>query len=177
MINGFDRLIFASEFSKIENDITYNCQKISNHKLKTILTKLQNNPDFLVKLKETCSYFERGQIMEIEIKNDSIMNLISKDLDSESRMILSLLDAPQTPLEMFLKSKIPLTTLYRKINRLENDGLIISMGIKKSNKNSKATVYSKTFDTIIFQIGKQNTVILTVKNSILKNSVVYAAMK
>ncbi len=178
MINGFDRLIFASEFSKNENNEWSDWYKISNHKIKIVLARLQKNPNnFLRELKQTCSYFKHDQIIRIEIKEDSIMNIISRDLDSESQKILSLLDIPQTPLDIFLKSRIPLTSLYRKINRLEKDGLIISVGVKKGIKNSRAMVYVKTFDAIIFHIGKQNTVILTVKNSILENSVVYTAMK
>lgn len=178
MINGFDRLIFVSKFSRDENNVTYNWDEISNYRIKTILTKLQKNPNnFLRKLKQTCSYFKHDQVMHIEVKDDSIMNVISRDLDPESRKILSLLDVPRTPLDIFLKSKIPLTTLYRKINRLEEDGLIISTGIKKINKNSKSMVYEKTFDNITLYIGLKNIVILTVKNSILENSIVYTAMK
>jgi hypothetical protein len=146
--------------------------------MRLILRELQKNPsNFLTKLKQTCSYFKHGQTIHIKIIEDSIMNVISKDLDLESRKILSMLDIPRTPLDMFLKSKIPLTTLYRKINRLEKDGLIISLGIKRINKNSKSMVYTKTFDAIVFHIGKQNAVILSVKNSALETSVIYAATK
>lgn len=177
MINGFDRLIFASEFSKDKNNEVSDWYKISNHKMKIILAKLQKNPDFLKTFKDTCSYFKHDQVVHIETKEDSILNVIARDLDIENQKILSLLDTPQTPLDIFLKLKIPLTSLYRKINRLEKDGLIISVGIKKSNKNSKAMIYVKTFDTITFHIAKQNTLILIAKNSVLENSAVYTAIK
>jgi len=132
VINGFDRLIFVSKLSRDENDVTYNWHEISNYKIKTILTKLQKNPNsFLRKLKQTCSYFKHEQVMHIEVRDDSITDVISRALDPESQKILSSLDAPRTPLDIFLKSKIPLTTLYRKINRLEEEGLIIPTGIKK----------------------------------------------
>lgn len=178
VINGFDRLIFTSVFSKDENHINYDWRQMPNHRVSKILTKLQKNPNnSLRKLKQRCSYFKHDQIISIKIKDDSIMNVISRDLDPESRKILSLLNTPQTPLDIFSQSKIPLTSLYRKINRLEDDGLIISAGVKKINKNSKSTVYVKTFDNIILHMGVENIVVLTIKNSVLENSLVYAAMK
>jgi hypothetical protein len=178
MINGFDRLIFTAVFSKDRNHVNYDWRQMPNYRASKILAKLQKNPNNLLrKLKQKCSYFKHDQIVSIKIKDDSVMNVISRDLDPESRKILSLLHIPQTPLDIFLQSKIPLTSLYRKINRLEDDGLIISAGIKRINKNSKSTIYVNTFDNIAFHVGVESTVILTIKNSVLENSLVYTAMK
>jgi sugar-specific transcriptional regulator TrmB len=178
-LNGFDRLILSSFFSKTEKQVDHADKRISNYAIKHNQTKsyLRNNyADLLKKLRQTSSHFSQNQTVTIMIKEDEVVDLISKDLDPESRKILRLLDSPQTPLGIHEKSKIPITSLYRKINRLENDGLIVQTGTKKLQNNSKAALYAKTFESIAIRIGAQNSVILTTQNSTLENSVAYDAM-
>ncbi|MEM4250106.1 MAG: hypothetical protein QW395_07485, partial [Candidatus Nitrosotenuis sp.] len=111
----------------------------------------------------------------IMFKDESILDLISNCLDCESRRILTMLDTPQTPLELFNKLRIPTTSLYRKINRLQEDGLITHAGAQKINK-SKSALYVKTFDNITVQFGKTNSLILTMKRSVLENSIAFSIM-
>ena len=125
---------------------------------------------------QTSSQFKQNQTVTIMIKEDAVVDLVSKDLDPESRKILGLLESPQTPLDIHEKSKIPITSLYRKINRLEKDGLIMQSGTKRMQNNSKAALYVKTFSNITIQVGAQNSVILTTQNSALENSIIYGAM-
>lgn len=173
-LNGFDRLIMASKFPINENQIFFDNTQFSNLAIKILKKKIRKNHDALLKKFHTSSCFNE-MVVDIEIKDESILNVISKCLDRESRKIFSMLDKPQTPLELLKKLKIPSTSLYRKINLLEKDGLITQTGVKKTNK-SKATLYIKTFDNIIFQTGKKNSVILTIKHSALQNSIVYSVI-
>jgi hypothetical protein len=170
----------ASFFSKNEKQPNHNDKRISNHMVKrdqhfqSYLRK--NHSTLLKKLMQTSSQFRQNQTVTITIKEDAVVDLISKDLDPESRKILHLLEFPLTPLDIHERSKIPTTSLYRKINRLEKDGLIMQTGTKKVQNNSKAALYVKTFSSITIQLGAQNSVVLTTQNSALEDSIVYGTM-
>ncbi|HXG74212.1 MAG TPA: helix-turn-helix domain-containing protein [Candidatus Nitrosotenuis sp.] len=173
-MNAFDRLIIASKF------FNNGKQSLKNKKnLNSIIQKkfeTQKNPTILMKnLHNTYSCSNHEEVVDIVLKDESILDLISNCLDSESRRILSMLDTPQTPLALFNKLKIPTTSLYRKINRLQEDGLITHAGAQKINK-SKSTLYVKTFDNITMQFGKTDSLILTMKRSVLENSIAYSTM-
>lgn len=174
-INGFDRLILASRFSINDKQSLNKIKKFPSSVI-LIKTEIEKNTINLLKNShDAYSYFDRNEVVDIVLKDESILDLISNCLDCESRKILTMLDTPQTPLALFSKLKIPITSLYRKIKRLEEDGLITQTGIQKINK-SKAILYMKTFDNIILQIGKTNSLILTIKRSDLENSIAYSIM-
>jgi hypothetical protein len=174
-VNGFDRLILASKFSINEKQSINTNKKFSNSIIRIKNEIQKNSANLLKSLQYTYSCFNRDEVVDIVLKDESILDLISNCLDCESRKILSILDTPQTPLELFNKLKIPTTSLYRKINRLEEDGLITQTGVQKINK-SKAALYIKTFDNITLQIGKTSSLILTMKRSALANSIAYSTM-
>lgn len=175
-INSFDRLIIAS--SKFFNNEKHSLRKNKKYhnSILEIKSEIQKNSETILKnLRDTHSYSNCNEVVDIVLNDESILDLISDCLDFESRQILSMLDTPQTPLAIFNKLKIPTTSLYRKINRLQEDGLITRAGAQKINK-SKSALYVKTFDNITVQIGKTNSLILTIKRSALENSIAYSTM-
>lgn len=174
-INAFDRLIIASKFFNNEKQSLRKNKKHPNSIIQ-IKSEIQKNPTSLLKnLHNAYSCSNRAEVVDIVFKDESILDLISDCLDCESRRILTMLDTPQTPLELFNKLRIPTTSLYRKINRLEEDGLITHAGAQKINK-SKSALYVKTFDNITVQFGKTNSLILTIKRSALENSIAFSTM-
>lgn len=118
---------------------------------------------------------KNGQTLDIKITDENVMDVVSKDIDPQGRKLLSFLDSPKTPLDISYALKVPTTTLYRKLNQLNQDGFITQVGTKKT-KNSKSNLYVKTFDRIILEVGRQNSVIITVKQSVLQNSVTYSTI-
>ncbi|MEM3099658.1 MAG: hypothetical protein QXU32_13240 [Nitrososphaerales archaeon] len=173
-INAFDRLIIASKFFNNEKQSLRNNKNYPN--LVRIKSEIQKNPTSLLKnLHNAYSCSNHDEVVDIMFKDESILDLISNCLDCESRRILTMLDTPQTPLELFNKLRIPTTSLYRKINRLQEDGLITHAGAQKINK-SKSALYVKTFDNITVQFGKTNSLILTMKRSVLENSIAFSIM-
>ncbi|HXG14103.1 MAG TPA: hypothetical protein VNK25_03135 [Candidatus Nitrosotenuis sp.] len=175
-VNAFDRLIIASsKFFNNEKHPLWKNKKCPNS-VSQIKSEIQKNSETILKnLHDTYSYSNRDEVVDIVLNDESVLDLISDCLDCESRKILAMLDTPQTPQDLFNKLKIPTTSLYRKINRLQEDGLITRAGAQKINK-SKSALYVKTFDNITVQFGKTNSLILTIKRSALENSIAYSTM-
>jgi hypothetical protein len=171
-INAFDRLIMASKFFNNEKQLLQKNKKYPNSIFR-IKSEIQKNSTYLLKNLHAYSHSDHDEVVDIVLEDESILDLISDCLDCESIRILSILNTPQTPLDLSNKLKIPTTSLYRKINRLEEDGLITHTGVQKINK-SKSSLYVKTFDNIIVQFGKTNSLILTIKRSILEDSIAYS---
>lgn len=82
--------------------------------------------------------------------------IIDVYLDKDNRIILYNLRSPMTITEIVKKSKLPQSSVYRKVDALVEQGLILFSGFDKDVKNGKGNhkgaVYEKTIHSISFNL-------------------------
>jgi DNA-binding transcriptional ArsR family regulator len=82
--------------------------------------------------------------------------IIDAYLDKDNRIILYNLRLPTTITEIVKKSKLPQSSVYRKVDALVEQGLILFSGFDRDAKNGKGNhkgaVYEKTIQSISFNL-------------------------
>ncbi|MBI5378253.1 MAG: helix-turn-helix transcriptional regulator [Thaumarchaeota archaeon] len=99
--------------------------------------------------------------------------IIDAYLDRDNRVILYNLGAPMTITEIVKKAKLPQSSVYRKVDALVGQGLILFSGFDKDAKNGKGnhkgSVYEKTVHSISFNLRSDTrTTELTVERRALQ---------
>jgi DNA-binding transcriptional ArsR family regulator len=94
--------------------------------------------------------------------------IIDAYLDKDNRIILYNLRSPMTITEIVKKSKLPQSSVYRKVDTLVKQGLILFSGFDKDTKNGKGnhkgSMYEKTVQSISFNLKSDiHTTELTVE--------------
>lgn len=92
---------------------------------------LQCNAVLLVISKSHCSYFmqtiQQTRRIEDEQRKEAILNIVS---DKYCRQILySTIDMPKSAMELSSESKIPISTVYRRIQTLHDNKLVGVSGL------------------------------------------------
>lgn len=82
--------------------------------------------------------------------------IIDAYLDKDNRIILYNLRLPMTITEIVKKSKLPQSSVYRKVDTLVEQGLILFSGFDRNTKNGKGNhkgaTYEKTIQSISFNL-------------------------
>ncbi len=82
--------------------------------------------------------------------------IIDAYLDKDNRIILYNLRSPMTITEIVKKSKLPQSSVYRKVDALVEQGLILFSGfdrdVKNGKGNHKGAAYEKTIHSISFNL-------------------------
>lgn len=121
---------------------------------------------FIVKKEEVSITF---RINDTELTD----KIIDAYLDKDNRVILYNLRSPMTITEIVKKSGLPQSSVYRKVDALVEQGLILFSGFDKDVKNGKGnhkgSVYEKTIHSISFNLKSDiHTTELTVERRILQ---------
>ncbi|WKT57226.1 helix-turn-helix domain-containing protein [Candidatus Nitrosotenuis chungbukensis] len=93
----------------------------------------------------------------IRINDAELTNkIIDAYLDKDNRVILYNLRTPMTITEIVKRSKLPQSSVYRKVDALVEQGLILFSGfdrdVKNGKGNHKGAVYEKTIHSISFNL-------------------------
>lgn len=99
--------------------------------------------------------------------------IIDVYLDKDSRIILYNLRSPMTITEIVKKSKLPQSSVYRKVEALVEQGLILFSGFnndaKNGKRNHKRSLYEKTIHSISFNLKSNiHTTELVIKRHALQ---------
>ncbi len=101
----------------------------------------------------------RKEEMSITIKiSDTELTdkIIDAYLDKDNRIILYNLRSPMTITEIVKRSKLPQSSVYRKVDALVELGLILFSGFDRDAKNGKGNhkgaTYEKTINSISFNL-------------------------
>jgi len=99
--------------------------------------------------------------------------IIDAYLDRDNRVILYNMRVPMTITEIIKKSKLPQSSVYRKVDALVEQGLILFSGfyndVKNGKGNHKGSVYEKTVYSISFNLKSDiHTTELTIERRALQ---------
>lgn len=99
--------------------------------------------------------------------------IIDAYLDKDNRIILYNLRSPMTITEIVRKSRLPQSSVYRKVDTLVEQGLILFSGFDRDAKNGKGNhkgaVYEKTIQSISFNLKSDtHTTEITVERRALQ---------
>lgn len=99
--------------------------------------------------------------------------IIDSYLDKDNRIILYNMRSPMTITEIVKRAKLPQSSVYRKVDALVEQGLVLFSGFDKDVKNGKGnhkgSVYEKTVHSISFNLkSDKHTTELTVERHALQ---------
>jgi DNA-binding transcriptional ArsR family regulator len=125
--------------------------------------------------KKVFSIVKKDDVSIIIRINDTELTdkIIDAYLDKDSRVILYNLRSPMTITEIVKKSGLPQSSVYRKVDALVEQGLILFSGFDKDVKNGKGnhkgSVYEKTIHSISFNLkSDMHMTELTVERRVLQ---------
>jgi predicted methyltransferase len=97
--------------------------------------------------------------------NGSAIFLIQEIIDETAlKIILSTIDDAKTTLQICYENKLPLSSTYKKIRKLQNNKLISIEKINIDSKGKKVIFYRSTIKSIEFNLKKDGLLLQFNKN-------------
>ncbi|HZC47659.1 MAG TPA: hypothetical protein VE244_01235 [Nitrososphaeraceae archaeon] len=97
--------------------------------------------------------------------NKSVLPLIQEIVDETAlKIILSTIDEAKTTLQICYENKLPPSSTYRKIAKLQNDKLISIEKINIDSKGKKVIFYRSKIKSIEFNLKKDGLLLQFNKN-------------
>jgi preprotein translocase subunit SecA len=97
--------------------------------------------------------------------NGSAIFLIQEIIDETAlKIILSTIDDAKTTLQISYDNKLPLSSTYKKIRKLQNNKLISIEKINIDSKGKKVIFYRSTIKSIEFNLKKDGLLLQFNKN-------------
>lgn len=127
------------------------------------------------RLKKIFSIVKKDEMfITIRINDTELIDkIIDAYLDKDNRVILYNMKMPMTITEIVKNAKIPQSSVYRKVDALVEQGLILFSGfdneVKNGKGNHKGSIYEKTIHSISFNLKSDTrTTELTIERRILQ---------
>jgi len=97
----------------------------------------------------------------VTLENSTLIEIILKSVGDEDKknIINAVIDQPRAISEILDISMIPRTSVYRKINTLISDGMLVPQGYAMTPDGKRVTKYKAIFDNISISIEKNKVVV------------------
>lgn len=94
------------------------------------------------------------EIIQFMSLNESIISILTNE--NSKKILISLIETEKAPHELSSALNIPLSTTYRILKYLENEGLIIASKMTLSFDGHHSKIYRAKFNKIVLTIDSQD---------------------
>jgi predicted transcriptional regulator len=102
----------------------------------------------------------------VSLSDSSAVIPLLQDITDETtlKIILSIIDVPKNVFQICHENKIPLSSTYRKIKKLQHDGLISIEKIETDGKGRKVIFYRSKIKSLDFNLKKESILLKLEQN-------------
>ena len=137
----------------------------------SLFLELDENPN----LRKTVTVVRKDDVfVTIRINDTGLTDkIIDAYLDKDNRIILYNMRSQMSITEIIKKANLPQSSVYRKVDALVEQGLILFTGfdrnVKNGKGNHKGSIYEKTVHSISFNLkSDRHTAELTIERRVLQ---------